>query len=130
MVASGLANAGRRGRRGRLGPGDEILVTQMGHHSNLVPWQLLAQRTGATLRWIPVSLEARLELDDLDSLLTERTRIVAFVHQSNILGTVNPVDVIVRRAREVGALVLLDSCQSVPHLPIDVQAVSYTHLRA
>lgn len=128
LVAYALGNADRLGSRGRLGPGDEILVTQMEHHSNLVPWQLLAQRTGATLRWIPVSLEGRLELDDLDSLLTDRTRIVAFVHQSNILGTVNPVDVIVRRARAVGALVLLDSCQSVPHLPIDVQALGVDFL--
>ena len=122
LVAYALGNAGR------LGPGDEILITQMEHHSNLVPWQLLSQRTGAMLRWIPVTLAGRLQLDDLDALLTERTRIVAFVHQSNILGTVNPVDVIVRRAREVGALVLLDACQSVPHQPIDVQALDVDFL--
>lgn len=122
LVAYALGNAGR------LGAGDEILVTEMEHHSNLVPWQLLAQRTGATLRWIPVGLDGRLELDDLDGLLTERTRIVAFVHQSNILGTVNPVDILVRRAREVGALVLLDACQSVPHMAVDVQALDVDFL--
>jgi cysteine desulfurase/selenocysteine lyase len=128
LVAYCLGNAAGFGGRGRLGPGDEILVTEMEHHSNLVPWQLLAQRTGATLRWIPVSLDGRLELDDLDALLTERTRIVAFVHQSNILGTVNPVETIVARAREVGALVLLDACQSVPHGVTDVRALGVDFL--
>jgi cysteine desulfurase / selenocysteine lyase len=122
LVAYALGNAAR------LGPGDEILVTEMEHHSNLVPWQLLAQRTGATLRWIPINLDGRLVLDDLDTLLNERTRIVAFVHQSNILGTVNPVAVIVRRAREVGALVLLDTCQSVPHMGVDAQALDVDFL--
>ncbi len=106
-----------------LGPGDEILVTEMEHHSNLVPWQLLAQRTGATLRWLPLTDDGRLDLTDLESLLTERTRVVSFVHLSNSLGTLNPVDPIVARAREVGALVVLDACQSVPHLPIDVAAL-------
>lgn len=108
---------------GRIRPGDEILVTEMEHHSNLVPWQLLAERTGATLRWVPIDLTGRLVLDDLETLLTERTRIVAFVHQSNILGTINPVAPIVARARQVGALVLLDASQSAPHLGIDVQAL-------
>jgi len=116
------------GASGRVGPGDEILITEMEHHSNLVPWQLLAQRTGATLRWIPIDLEGRLVLDDLDMLLNAGTRVVAFVHQSNILGTVNPVDVIVRRAREVGALVLLDASQSVPHLGADVAALGVDFL--
>ena len=103
--------------------GDEILVTEMEHHSNLVPWQLLAQRTGATLRWLPLTDDGRLDLTDLDRLLTERTRVVSFAHVSNLLGTHNPVEPIVRRAREVGALVVLDACQSVPHLPVDVQAL-------
>ena len=107
----------------RVGPGDEVLVTEMEHHSNIVPWQLLCARTGATLRWLRITDDGRLDLHDLDSLLTERTTIVSLVHMSNILGTINPVDVIIRRAREVGALVMLDASQSVPHLPVDVAAL-------
>ncbi|GGB67107.1 cysteine desulfurase [Knoellia flava TL1] len=103
-----------------LGEGDEVLVTEMEHHANLVPWQELCRRTGATLRWVPVTDEGRLDLSGLDELLTERTRVVAFVHASNVLGTVNPAAEIVARAREVGALVVLDACQSVPHLGVDV----------
>ncbi|MDT0215198.1 cysteine desulfurase [Rothia sp. ARF10] len=103
-----------------LGEGDEVLVTEMEHHANLVPWQELCRRTGATLRWVPVTDEGRLDLSGLDELLTERTKVVAFVHASNVLGTVNPVAEIVARAREVGALVVLDACQSVPHLGVDV----------
>ncbi len=103
-----------------LGEGDEVLVTEMEHHANLVPWQELCRRTGATLRWIPVTDEGRLDLTGLDELLTERTKVVAFVHASNVLGTVNPVEPIVARAREVGAIVVLDACQSVPHLRVDV----------
>ncbi|MFC5183301.1 aminotransferase class V-fold PLP-dependent enzyme [Actinomadura harenae] len=107
----------------RLGPGDEVLVTEMEHHSNLIPWLLLCERTGARLRWIPLTGDGLLDLSDLDRLLNERTRLVTFVHVSNILGTVNPVEPIVRRAREVGALVLLDASQSVPHMPVDVAAL-------
>lgn len=112
----------------RFGPGDEILITEMEHHSNIVPWQLLAERTGATLRWIPIDLAGRLVLDDLETLLSERTKIVAFVHQSNILGTLNPVDVLVRRAREVGAFVLLDASQSVPHKGVNVATLGVDFL--
>jgi cysteine desulfurase / selenocysteine lyase len=100
-----------------LGPGDEVCVTEMEHHSNLVPWQMLCERTGATLRWFPLTDDGRLDLSDLDQLVNERTKVLAFVHQSNILGTVNPVDVLVARAREVGALVFLDAAQSVPNMP-------------
>ena len=103
-----------------LRPGDEILVTEMEHHANLVPWQDLCDRTGATLRWIGLTDEGRLDLGNLDELLTERTRVLAFTHQSNLLGTINPVAELVARARAVGALVVLDACQSVPHLPVDV----------
>ena len=106
-----------------LGVGDEVLVTEMEHHANLVPWQELCRRTGATLRWIPVTDGGRLDLTDLDSLLTERTKVVAVVHASNVLGTVNPVEQIVERAHAVGALVVLDACQSVPHLGVDVEAL-------
>ena len=109
--------------RHTVGPGDEILATEMEHHSNMVPWQLLARDRGATLRHIPVGDDHALDLESLDTLLTERTKLVAVVHQSNVLGNVNPVEEIIRRAREVGALVLLDGAQSVPHFPIDVQAL-------
>jgi cysteine desulfurase/selenocysteine lyase len=106
--------------RFRLGPGDEVVISEMEHHSNIVPWQLLCERTGATLRWFAVTDDGRLDLSDLDALVNERTRLVSFVHVSNILGTVNATDRIVARARQVGALVALDGSQSVPHLPIDV----------
>jgi cysteine desulfurase/selenocysteine lyase len=112
----------------RVGPGDEVLITEMEHHSNIVPWQLLCERTGATLRWLRITDDGRLDLDDLDELLNERTRIVSFVHMSNILGTINPVDAIVRRAREVGALVMADASQSVPHMPVDVRALGVDFL--
>jgi cysteine desulfurase/selenocysteine lyase len=108
------------GRRFVLNPGDEVVVTEMEHHANLVPWQELCDKTGAVLRWIGLTDDGRLELADLDAVITERARVVAFVHQSNLLGTVNPVEPIVARAREVGALVVLDACQSVPHMPVDV----------
>ena len=107
----------------RLGPGDEIVITEMEHPSNFVPWQLLAQRTGATLRWFGLTDEGRLDLSELDELINERTKLVSVVHYSNLLGTINPVDVLVARARQVGALVLLDGSQSVPHIPVDVTAL-------
>jgi cysteine desulfurase/selenocysteine lyase len=111
------------GDSGRIKPGDEIVVTEMEHHSNIVPWHLLAQRTGAVVRWLGITDEGRLDLTDLDTVVTERTKVVSFVHQSNILGTVNPTSQIVRRAREVGALVCVDASQSVPHMPVDVQEI-------
>jgi cysteine desulfurase / selenocysteine lyase len=101
--------------------GDEILVTIMEHHSNLVPWQQLAERTGATLRHIPITDDGQLVLGSLDSLLSEKTKIVAVASVSNVLGTINPVAEIVRRAHTVGAVVLVDAAQSVPHLPTNVQ---------
>ena len=104
----------------RLQPGDEVCVTEMEHHANLVPWQEVCRRTGATLRWIPLSPDGTLDLTALDEVLTERTKVLSFVHQSNVLGTVNPVPVLRDRARAVGALVFLDACQSVPHRPVDV----------
>ena len=118
LLARSIGDA--RGEYG-VGPGDEIVITEMEHHSNIVPWQLLAERTGATLKWIGLTDEGRLDLSNLDQVITERTKVVAFVHQSNILGTLNPVDAIVKRAREVGALTILDGSQSVPHRPVDVQ---------
>ncbi|MDR7580682.1 MAG: aminotransferase class V-fold PLP-dependent enzyme, partial [Armatimonadota bacterium] len=101
--------------------GDEVLVTEMEHHSNLVPWQLLAQRRGARLRVLKVRPEdGTLDLDSLDRLLTERTRIVAVTHQSNVVGTINPVRYISERAHAVGAVVVVDGAQSVPHMPVRV----------
>ena len=103
-----------------LGEGDEIVVTEMEHHANLIPWQELARRTGATLRWIGVTDDGRLDLADLNTVITNRTKVVAFTHVSNVLGTINPVAAVVDRARQVGALTVLDACQSVPHLAVDV----------
>ncbi|KEI44866.1 cysteine desulfurase [Saccharopolyspora rectivirgula] len=122
LVAYAMSNAatsGAEAERFRIGPGDEVVVTEMEHHANLVPWQQLCQRTGATLRWFGVTDEGRLDLSDIDSVINERTRVVAFAHQSNVLGTVNPVEKLVARAQQVGALVVLDACQSVPHAPVD-----------
>lgn len=104
-----------------LHPGDSIVVTQMEHHANLVPWQEVCAKTGATLRWIGVDDEGRLELDSLDALIDSTTRVVSVVHQSNILGTINPVAEIMRRAHEVGAVGIVDACQSIPHMPVDVK---------
>lgn len=109
------------GDAGRVGAGDEVVVTQMEHHSNLVPWQLLTQRTGAHLRWYGVTPEGRLDLDSLT--LTEKTKVVSVTWVSNMLGTINPVAEIVRRAHEVGALVVIDASQAVPQLPVDVAAL-------
>jgi cysteine desulfurase/selenocysteine lyase len=107
-----------------LVPGDEIVVTEMEHHANLVPWQEVCDKTGAVLRWIGVDDDGRLDLDHpvhgLDAVLGARTRIVAVTHQSNVLGTVTPVRRIADAAHAVGAVVLVDACQSVPHLPVDV----------
>ncbi len=103
--------------------GDEILVTTMEHHSNLVPWQQLAERTGAVMRHIPITDDGLLILDALDTLLTNRTKIVAVASVSNMLGTVNPIAEIARRAHAAGAVVLVDAAQSVPHLPTDVRAL-------
>ncbi|MGH3825271.1 MAG: cysteine desulfurase [Pseudonocardiaceae bacterium] len=124
LVAYALSNsavAGGAARRFALAPGDEIVVTLMEHHANLVPWQELCRRTGATLRWYQVTDGGRLDLDSLE--LSERTKVLAFTHQSNVMGTVPPVAELVRRAREVGALTVLDACQSVPHTPVDFTAL-------
>ncbi len=118
------------GDSGRVGPNSEVLISEMEHHSNIVPWQLLCERTGAQLRWFPLTDDGRLDLTNLDDLLNERTAIVSFVHMSNMLGTINPVDVLVQRARAVGALVMIDASQSVPHLPVDVQALGVDFLAA
>ncbi len=111
--------------RHNLSPGDEILITEMEHHSNIIPWQLAVKDTGATLRYIPLHLpvDGTLDLQSLEVNLTNRTKLVAIVHQSNVFGTINPVKKIIKAAQSVGALVLLDSAQSVPHSKVDVQAL-------
>jgi len=109
--------------RNRLQPGDEILITEMEHHSNIVPWQLVAGQTGAVVRAIPITDAGELELASFDRLLTERTRLLALTHLSNALGTINPVHWMVARARERGIVTLVDGAQSAPHLPVDVQAL-------
>ncbi len=106
-----------------VGAGDEVVISEMEHHSNIVPWQLLTERTGATLRWFGLTDEGRLDLSNIDDLITERTKVVSLVWVSNMLGTINPLDVIIRRARQVGALVVIDASQAVPQLPVDVQAL-------
>ena len=124
LVAYALSNAAVAKdpayRRYAVGQGDEIVVTEMEHHANLVPWQQLCERTGATLRWLGLTDDGRLDLADLATVVNERTKLVAVTQQSNILGTINPLEEIVARAREVGALVLVDGAQSVPHQPVDV----------
>ncbi len=123
LVAYSIGNAAAtpgEAQRFRLGPGDEIVITEMEHHSNIVPWQLLCQRTGATLRWFGVTDEGRLDTSNIEELVNERTKLVAVVHQSNVLGTVNPVRMIADRAHAVGALVLVDAAQSVPQMPVNV----------
>jgi cysteine desulfurase / selenocysteine lyase len=104
----------------RVGEGDEVVITEMEHHSNIVPWQLLTERTGARLRWFGLTDEGRLDLSDIDELINERTKVVSLVWVSNMLGTVNPVGEIARRAHEVGALVVVDASQAVPQMPVDV----------
>jgi cysteine desulfurase/selenocysteine lyase len=104
----------------RVGEGDEVLITEMEHHSNIVPWQLLTERTGATLRWFGITDDGFLDLSRIDELITERTKVVSVAWVSNMLGTINPVRQIADRAHEVGAVVILDAAQAVPHLPVDV----------
>jgi cysteine desulfurase / selenocysteine lyase len=134
LVAYAMSNAAAlpatdpAAARFAIGPGDEVVVTELEHHANLVPWQQLCQRTGATLRWFGLTEDGRLDLGALGSLLSERTKIVALSHQSNVLGTIPPVTEITRRAHEAGALVLADAAQSVPHQPVDVSSLGVDFL--
>ncbi|MEV7962273.1 cysteine desulfurase [Oerskovia paurometabola] len=128
LVTYALSNAtigrgGEAARRFALAPGDEIVLTEAEHHANLVPWQELAARTGAVLRWFGVDDDGRIRVDEADSVITERTRVVAFTHASNVTGAITPVAPIVARAKAVGALTFLDACQSVPHLPVDLHGL-------
>ncbi|WP_235738721.1 cysteine desulfurase [Nocardioides alcanivorans] len=119
LVANTLAWPGVH----QLGPGDEIVITEMEHHSNIVPWQLLAERTGATLRWFGIADDGRLDLSDIDELINERTKVVAFTWVSNMLGTINPVAEVTCKAHAVGALVVVDGSQAAPQLPIDLASM-------
>jgi cysteine desulfurase / selenocysteine lyase len=119
LIAYAMGNA-ELGSRFSLTSKNRIVVTEMEHHANLIPWQQLAARTGASLSWFEITPDGRLDLSNIDSVITEGTKVVALTHQSNVLGTINPLDAIVKRAHEVGAVVVLDACQSVPHMPIDV----------
>ena len=122
LVAYAMGNA-EPGSRFALTSKNRIVVTEMEHHANLIPWQQLAARTGAQLSWFEVTPDGRLDLSNINSVITEDTKVVALTHQSNVLGTINPLDAIVKRAHEVGAVVVLDACQSVPHMPIDVKTL-------
>jgi cysteine desulfurase/selenocysteine lyase len=119
LIAYAMGNA-PIGNRFHLSAGDEIVVSEMEHHANLIPWQQLAARTGAVLRWFDVTPEGRLDLSQIPQLITDRTKVVALTHQSNVLGTINPLTEIVAAAHAVGAVVVLDACQSVPHMKVDV----------
>jgi cysteine desulfurase/selenocysteine lyase len=128
LVAYAMSNAtaGRGGaaaRRFALKPGDEIVVTIAEHHANLVPWQELAARTGAALTWVGVDDEGRMRVPELETVVTDRTRVLAFTHASNVTGAITPVAPFVARARAVGAITVLDACQSVPHVPVDLHAL-------
>ena len=133
LVAYAFLNATLKAARGKslpegtekfvLSEGDEVVVTEMEHHANLVPWQELCDKTGAVLKWISLTDDGRLDLSSLSTVISDRTRIVALTHQSNLLGTVNDIDAISVVARRVGALVLLDACQSIPHMPVSVAAL-------
>jgi cysteine desulfurase/selenocysteine lyase len=121
FLNSSLPGAAAPAAQFALGAGDEIVVTEMEHHANLIPWQQLAERTGATLRFIPVDDAGVLDLDAAGGIISPATRVLAFSHASNVLGTINPVKKLVAMARQVGALTVLDACQSAPHLPLDVR---------
>jgi cysteine desulfurase/selenocysteine lyase len=116
------------GNRFHLQVGDEIVVSEMEHHANLIPWQQLAKRTGAVLKWFEVTPDGRLDLSNIDGVITNRTKIVALTHQSNVLGTINPLTDLVKRTHQVGAIFILDACQSVPHMPVNVGALDIDFL--
>lgn len=127
LLAYAIGNA-TQGNRFHLTGADRIVVTEMEHHANLIPWQQLSKRTGAQLSWFDVKDDGRLDLSDINSVITEDTKIVALTHQSNVLGTINPLEAIVARAHEVGAVVILDACQSVPHMGVDVKTLDVDFL--
>ncbi|WP_426998654.1 SufS family cysteine desulfurase [Pseudarthrobacter sp. N5] len=132
LISYALSNAALWAAQGRgdkrlkdlaVGPGDEIVVTEMEHHANLIPWQELAFRTGATLRYVPIDDSGALQLEQAQGIVGDRTKVLAFTHASNVLGVINPVQELVALARRAGALVVLDACQSAPHMALDVRAL-------
>lgn len=127
LIAYSMSNA-PSGSRFALTSKDRIVVTEMEHHANLIPWQQLASRSGAKLSWFEVMPNGRLDLDSINRVISEDTKVVAITHQSNVLGTINPLQEIVARAHAVGAVVVLDACQSVPHMPIDVKKLGVDFL--
>ena len=127
LVSYAIGNAAA-GTRFHLTSADSIVVSEMEHHANLIPWQQLAQRTGATLKWFSVTEEGRLDLSNIDAIIDSSTKVVALTHQSNVLGTIVPLEEITKRAHAVGAVVVLDACQSVPHMPVDVKALDIDFL--
>ena len=127
LIAYAMGNA-PKGNRFHLDSSDSIVVTEMEHHANLIPWQQLAARTGAKLNWFEVTPDGRLDLSNIESVITADTKVVALTHQSNVLGTINPLEAIAKRAHEVGAVVVLDACQSVPHMAVDVKKLDIDFL--
>ncbi|ASY14537.1 cysteine desulfurase / selenocysteine lyase [Candidatus Planktophila dulcis] len=127
LICYAMGNAAP-GNRFHLKAGDSIVVTEMEHHANLIPWQQLAARTGAILKWFSVTDDGRLDLSQINSVIDEKTKVVALTHQSNVLGTINPLEAITKRAHEVGAVVVLDACQSVPHMKTDVKKLDIDFL--
>ena len=127
LITYSMSNA-PSGSRFALTSKDRIVVTEMEHHANLIPWQQLASRSGAKLSWFEVLPNGRLNLDSINSVISEDTKVVAITHQSNVLGTINPLEEIVARAHAVGAVVVLDACQSVPHMPIDIKKLGVDFL--
>ena len=125
MVAYSLGNPGSTPH---ISPGDEIVVSEMEHHANLIPWQQLAKRTGAKLTWFSITKDGRLDLSDISKVITKKTKIVAITHQSNVFGTIIPLTEITKAAHSVGALVVLDACQSAPHFEIDVKKLDVDFL--
>ena len=127
LIAYAIGNA-PKGNRFFLDSKDKIVVSEMEHHANLIPWQQLAARTGAQLGWFEVTEAGRLDLTNIEKVITENTKVVALTHQSNVLGTINPLAEIIKRAHAVGAVVVLDACQSAPHMPIDVKQLDIDFL--
>ena len=127
LLAYAFSNA-ENGNRFAISSTDRIVVTEMEHHANLIPWQQVAKRSGAELKWFEVTPEGRLDLSNLTEVITPNTKVVALTHQSNVLGTINPMAAIVARAHEVGAVVVLDACQSVPHMPVNVKELDIDFL--
>ena len=125
MVAYSLGNPGSTPH---ISAGDEIVVSEMEHHANLIPWQQLAKRTGAKLTWFSITKDGRLDLSDISSVITKKTKIVAITHQSNVFGTIVPLAEITKAAHAVGALFVLDACQSAPHFAIDVKKLDVDFL--